>query len=263
MKTHSKNMIKTDLSVFLPRICCHGRLSFIFLSLCIVFNAANCIAATKLTLNAGTAEPFITADGGGFYGVLTKEIFARIGIEAKVIRVPSARSIINANEGIDDGVIARTAGMEEKYKNLIRIPVSVVTFKFVAYSLDKEIQVTGWDSFAPYSVGYIRGWRIYEKNLTKAKSVTIVNNAEQLFRLLMNGRADLIMFEYYRGTWWNEHLNANAHIIGSPVAENEMFIYMHNKHKDLVPKITQALESMKKDGTYQRIKDETLPEYVK
>jgi polar amino acid transport system substrate-binding protein len=263
MKTNSKKILKTDLSVFLLRFCRRCRLTFIWLTLCVLFGLTNLFAGTEITLNAGTAEPFITADGGGFYGVLTREIFARIGIDAKVIRLPSARSIINANEGIDDGVIGRTAGMEEKYKNLIRIPVSVVTFKFVAYSLDSQIQVAGWDSFAPYSVGYIRGWRIYEKNLTKAKSVTIVNNAEQLFRLLMNRRADLIMFEYYRGTWWNKHLNANAHIIGSPVAENEMFIYMHNKHKDLVAKITQALEAMKQDGTYQRIKDETLPEYVK
>jgi polar amino acid transport system substrate-binding protein len=255
--------VKSDPTESLNQIYRHCRLIFLWFLIYMLLSTTNCFAATTITLNAGTAEPFITADGGGFYGVLTKELFARIGIDAKVIRLPSARSIINANDGIDDGVVGRTAGMEEKYKNLIRIPISVVTFKFVAYSLDKQIQVTGWDSFAPYSVGYIRGWRIYEKHLTKAKSFTIVNNAEQLFRLLMNRRADLILFELYRGIWWNEHLNANAHIIGSPVAEKEMFIYMHKKHKDLVPKITQVLEAMKQDGTYQKIKHETLPEYVK
>lgn len=218
---------------------------------------------TKLTLNAGTAEPFISADGKGFYGELTEEIFRRIGIQAKVIRLPSARSILNANEGIDDGVIGRIAGMDEKYKNLIMIPEPVVTFKFVAYSLNTKISVENWDSFKPYSVGYIRGWRIYEKNLPKTKSLTIANNAEQLFRLLMNGRAELILFEYYRGTWWNAHLNANAHIIGSPVAEKNMFMYMHKKNRSLVPKITEAFKAMKQDGTYQKIKDRTLPAYIK
>ena len=79
----------------------------------------------------------------------------------------------------------------------------------------------------------------------------------------MNGRTELIMFEYYRGTWWNKHLNANAHLIGSPVAEKDMFIYMNNKHKNLVPKITETFETMKQDGTYQRIKDETLSHYLK
>ena len=235
----------------------------IWLCLYMLFGLSSAVANPTITLNAGTAEPFITAEGSGFYGVLTKELFSRIGIDAKVIRLPSGRSIINANKGIDDGVIARTAGMEEKYKNLIRIPVPVVKFKFVAYSLDKKISITGWDSFAPYSVGYIRGWRIYEKNLPKTKSLTTVNNAEQLFKLLMNGRAELIMFEYYRGTWWNAHLNANAHIIGSPVAEKDMFIYMNNKHKALVPKITEAFKAMKEDGTYQKIKDQTLTPHLK
>lgn len=232
------------------------------LSLSFLFSAACSYAESSITINAGTAEPFVTADGGGFYGALTHEAFSRIGINAKVIRLPSARSILNANEGIDDGVIARTKGMEEKYTNLIRIPVPIVTFRFVAYSLDKKISVNGWDSFAPYSVGYIRGWVIYEKNLTKAKTVTTVNNAEQLFKLLMNGRTDLIMFEYYRGSWWNKHLNANAHIIGSPVAEKDMFMYLHNKHENLVPAITKALETMKQDGTFQKIKDDTLTPYL-
>ena len=217
----------------------------------------------KLTINAGTAEPFINADGSGFYGELVDEIFKRIGIKAKVIRLPSGRSIVNANEGIDDGVIARTKGMDKQYKNIIRIPIPVVKFRFVAYSLDTKINITNWDSFAPYSVGYIRGWRIYEVNVKKSKGITVVNNAEQLFRLLMNGRTDLILFEYYRGTWWNEHLNANAHLIGSPVAEKDMFMYMNKKHEKLVPKITEALKEVKKDGTYQKIADRTLPAYMK
>lgn len=231
--------------------------------LCITFSMSNLFANPSITLNAGTTEPFITAEGGGFYGELVREMFARIGMDAKVIRLPSARSIINANQGIDDGVIARTKGFEEKYKNLIMVPGSIVTFRFVAYSRDKKIPVTGWDSFAPYSVGYIRGWRIYEKNLINAKKLMIVNNAEQLFKLLINGRSDLVMFEYYRGTWWNKHLNANAHLIGSPVAEKEMFMYMHNKHAALVPKLARALEAMKQDGSYQKIRDDTLPAYVK
>ena len=79
----------------------------------------------------------------------------------------------------------------------------------------------------------------------------------------MNGRAELIMFEYYRGTWWNQHLNANAHIIGSPVAEKDMFMYVHKKHKALVPKITESFKSMVEDGTFQKIKDRTLPTYIK
>jgi len=263
MIANTSNTSIKNLTVYFYR---SHRFSWICLLSCLLYfscGVAYSSAETKITMNAGTAEPFITADGHGFYGELIRELFARIGMDAKVLRLPSARSIINANEGIDDGVVGRTSGMEEKYKNLIMIPVPVLRFKFVAYSLDKKISIIGWNSLAPYSVGYIRGWYIYEKNLPKTKSLTIVNNAEQLFRLLMNRRAELILFEYYRGGWWNQHLNANAHIIGSPVAETDMFIYMHKKHEQLVPRLTAAFKAMKEDGTYQKIKDETLDKSIK
>jgi len=35
------------------------------------------------------------------------------------------------------------------------------------------------------------------------------------------------------------------------LAVKEMFIYLHKKHKSIVPKLSKALESMKKDGSYQ------------
>jgi len=234
-----------------------------FVFLCIFFVSPTALANQKLTLNSGTAEPFVTPNGGGFYGVLTREIFSRLNIDATVVPLPSGRSLINANRGIDDGVIARTKGVNKIFTNLIRVPSGIVTFKFVAYSLDKKITVTGWDSFKPYSVGIIRGWRIYEKNVQDVKQLISVTGPVQLFKLLLNGRSDLILFEYHRGSWWNHQLSAQAHLIGSPIAEKIMYIFMHKKHTALVPKITVALESMKKDGTFQRLKDKYLSIYQK
>lgn len=231
--------------------------------LCVFSNSTNALSETKLTLNTGTAEPFVTAEGGGFYGALVKEIFSRINIDANVIPLKSARAILNVNRGIDDGAIARTKGMEKKYKNLIRVPGAVVKFKFVAYSLNKNINISDWESLKPYSVGIIRGWKIYEKKVIGTKKLTKVTDAEHLFKLLLNGRSDLILFEYHRGSWWNKHLNAKAHLIGSPIVEKDMFIYMHKKHATLVPKIAQALIELKKDGSYQEIKNKYLTTYSK
>ena len=244
-----------------PSINYTYRVYSLYVLIYVLFGMPTAFADTKLRLNSGTLEPFVTADGGGFYGKLVQELFSRIYIDAKVIPLASARSILNVNEGIDDGVIARTKGIEKKYTNLIRVPGAIVKFKFVAYSLDKKIEVTDWDSFKDYSVGIVRGWKIYENNVTNAKRITKVTGAEQLFNLLLNGRSDLILYEYQRGTWWNNHLDAKAHLIGSPIAEKDMFIYMHKKHAELVPKIAKALADMKADGSYQRIKDETLSQY--
>ena len=237
-------------------------------SLCALFylllSASNTFAEKTLTLNTGTAEPFlVTTDGGGFYSALVKKLFARIDIDTKVISLKAARAILNVNRGIDDGAIARTKGMEKKYTNLIRVPGSVVKFKFVAYSLNKKINVTDWNSLKPYSVGIIRGWNIYENNVVGTKKLTKVTDAEQLFNLLLNGRSDLILFEHHRGSWWEKHSNVKFQLLESPIVEKEMFIYMHKKHAALVPKIAKALVELKKDGSYQKIKNEFLPAYSK
>lgn len=248
-----------NISSFKHNIKYYSLTAFIYFFL----SSTNALSETKLTLNTGTAEPFVTAEGGGFYGALVKELFSRINIDANVIPLKSARAILNVNRGIDDGAIARTKGLEKKYKNLIRVPGAVVKFKFVAYSLNKNINITDWESLKPYSVGIIRGWKIYEQKVLGIKELTKVTDAEQLFKLLLNGRSDLILFEYHRGSWWNKHLNAKAHLIGSPIVEKDMFIYMHKKHSALVPKIAQALAKLKKDGSYQKIKDKHLTTYSK
>ena len=58
-------------------------------------------------------------------------------------------------------------------------------------------------------------------------------------------------------------MDMKAHLIQPPLAQREMFMYLHKKHKALVNKAAQALSSMKRDGSYQRIFDQTLGIYGK
>jgi polar amino acid transport system substrate-binding protein len=43
-----------------------------------------------------------------------------------------------------------------------------------------------------------------------------------------------------------------------PLAMREMFIYLHKKHKALVPKLANVLREMKQDGRYQILVDKHL-----
>jgi len=235
-----------------------SKITLVFTVLVYFYTCPIVLAETEITINSGSGLPFISPDGTGFYNDLVTELFSRLHIKAKVLSLPSSRSMINADQGVDDGVIARIKGMEKKYKNIIRVPGKILTFNFVAYSLQKKIPITGWNSLKPYSIGIIRGWRIYEKNVKGTKKLTTVSNATQLFNLLLNKRSDLILFEKYRGRWWNNQLNAKAHIIGNPIAKKDMFLYMNKKHIRLIPKIAEMLSNLKQDGTFQKLKNNTL-----
>lgn len=40
-------------------------------------------------------------------------------------------------------------------------------------------------------------------------------------------------------------------------------LYLHNKNKDLIPKLAAAISDMKKDGTIKKITDQTLEKFRK
>ncbi len=207
----------------------------------------------KLVINSGGNEPYVSSDGSGFYTLIVNEIFKRLGIDVEFISLPNQRSLIFANDGIDDGNMARIKGLEKKYPNLIRVPEKIIDYEFVAYSLDTDISMDGWESLKPYEVAYISGWQIFETNVRDTKKRTRVRNPTQLFGLLQNKRADIILFEHWSGLYWNKRLNVGARLLRPPLATRALYMYLHKKHADLVPAVAQTLTDMKKDGTYQRI----------
>lgn len=219
--------------------------------------------ATEIHLNSGAKNPFATGDSSGFYDKLVPVLFERMGIRGSVSWLPSERALLNANSGIDDGNIARVAGIEKKYPNLIRVPEQIVDFTFMGYSHRKDIKLTDWNSVKQFRVGIIRGWKIYEKNLAGSKELLMARSPEQLFSLLKHKRVDLVMYDRWQAQYWMKKLAYSVPALDNPITSKNMFIYMHKKHAKLVPFIAATLRAMKKDGTYQRILNDTLGELQK
>jgi len=215
-------------------------------------------AGEKLVINSGNANPYITPEGGGFYAEIAAEAFRRIDIEVEVIPVVAARALINANRGIEDGIIARIAGLEKEYPNLIRVPEKIVDFGFTAFTRDLKFKVNGWDSLKPYEIGFVSGWQIFEKNITEAKLITKVKTADHLFQMLDKDRIEVGLYERWGGAWWIRELGLDLQPLEPPVSVMPLFLYLHKQHADLVPRVTQTLRDMKKDGSYQAIYDRNL-----
>ncbi|HEX8989175.1 MAG TPA: hypothetical protein VF816_14550 [Rhodocyclaceae bacterium] len=128
------------------------------------------------------------------------EAFRRIGGEARIVRIESSeRALINANNGVDDGVVPRIKGLEASYPNLVRVPEKVYENDFVAIALRFRFATPDWESLAPYQVAYMIGWKIFDQNLGGRQNVTQVKTADQLFSLLQQDRTDVILYERWRG----------------------------------------------------------------
>lgn len=179
---------------------------------------------TVFRLNSGSPESLSNDSGDGFYNLIAAEIFKRLNMKLNFIRLPSKRSLIYANKGIDDGNISRIAGIEKKWPNLVRVPESVMTWEFSAFSRGDNIKLKGWQSLKDYTVGHVRGWQIYEKKAAGAKKVLKAKDARQLFELLRTGRIELALFERFQSAYWFNKIGYSANPISPALAIKPLYI---------------------------------------
>ena len=234
---------------------------FIFILFPIV--SANCFAEPPLLLSTFTGPPLSTPEQSGMYDLVLKEAFNRIGRDIDIIQLPAERSLTNANAGITDGDFVRISGLDRIYPNLIRVPEKMTDFEFVAFSKHVDINTTGWETLIPYDVAIVRGWKILEENVVGTRSLIRTKNQDILFTLLDMDRTDIIVYSRFEGYGVIRKENmkgVKAH--EPPLAVREMFLYLNKKHQKLVPLVAAAFKEMKADGTYEKIKRETLTHFL-
>ena len=212
-------------------------------------------------LNTSTAEPYTTAEGDGFQDLIVAEIFQRLGLKGKVEHYnASARALINANEGVDDGVAMRIRDINKRFPNLVRVDEVLINNDFVAYTrgLDPLFNVKAWDGLKDRSIGYINGWVIFENNVPDQLEEHKVGTPRQLFEMLGKRRIDVALYERWQGlqTAHDTHMKVTTH--EPPLASVPMYMHVHKKHAQLADKMARVLRDMKQDGTYEEIVQRTL-----
>lgn len=181
------------------------------------------------------------------------ECFNRMGVGVEIFPMPSKRSLINANNGTEDGNFVRTEGITQRYPNLIKVPEKISENRIIAFSKNTGIKINGWKSLLPYHVTYVNGWRNCERELKNARAITVVKNEVLLFTLLEKDRAQIGIFGQSTGKAALEKLGySRITPLVPPIVISDLFLYLHKKHQNLIPDIVNTLRGMKKDGTYDR-----------
>lgn len=206
-----------------------------------------------LVLNDANSAPFTNEAGTGLVDIVAGEAFRRAGLKLSLIQLPAERALINANAGIEDGEVSRVAGIEKTYTNLIPVPEKLVDHHFVAFTRDPALKDASWANLQPLTVGYIRGYKIVEKNIPPGTRTTTANDAEQLLTMLDKGRIDVAIYRRWEGLLLAKKLGIkNIRIIEPSLAETGIYIYLNKKHADKVPLIAAALRDIKAEGLFAR-----------
>jgi len=226
----------------------------VVLALALALCGAGPARCGTIVLNTANDPPNATDDHTGICDRIMAEAFKRLGLALEIVKLPSERALINANEGLDDGNFARVEGLEKQYPNLIRVAEAITTFEFVAFTAAGTFKTTGWGSLKPYNVGIITGWKILENNISDVKSLTKVRDEKLLFGLLAAGRADVVVYDRRQGQAVLKHIGLRGMtVLEPPLAVKSMYPYLHKRHAGLVPRLERTLREMRGDGTFNRI----------
>lgn len=216
-----------------------------------------------ITMATADGVPLSTPDATGFHDQIVREACKRIGRQMETVHLPAERALVNADEGTEDGVYVRVQGLDAMYKNLRIVPEKITDYEFVAFGKNPDLQINTWDSLQEHDIGIVTGWKILENNIVRFKTLTKVKNEALLFKALSEDKVNLVVFNKLDGYGVIKELNLQGiHALKMPLATREMFLYLHKSHEDLIPQLTDALRSMKSDGSYDAIKTSALAPYL-
>lgn len=215
---------------------------------------ALCVSAqSRLVLTSGAEQPWSTPDGRGFLNLLVHDALARIGFVGEVqMFISSERALINANQGVDDGVAMRIAGLEKLYPNLVRVSEPIAVNDFVALSTVPGLTQGSWEALNSHSVGFVNGWKIFEPRMTEGPSTFKLRDADQLFRLMATGRVEIGLYERWQGVQKVYQHGLKVTTLEPPLARVPMYLYLHVRHAALVARLSETLAGMKRNGSYDR-----------
>jgi polar amino acid transport system substrate-binding protein len=182
------------------------------------------------------------------------EAYRRLGMSMEVREFPGERALQTANEGKVDGELYRKGDISDTYTHLIKIPVLVSSADFMVFTMDKNIRAHDWISLLPYRVGYKRGVKSVEVNLVKGTKAEPVSSTDQAFKKLETGRNDVVISPRITGLVLLSQLGIQGvTLLEPPLLSIQLFHYLHEKNRALVPQLTSTLQQMEKEGVIRNI----------
>jgi polar amino acid transport system substrate-binding protein len=206
----------------------------------------------QLVLATADTLPYSSEDGTGIYDRLLRRAFDRLGISISMRHLPSERGLLEANRGRLDGEFARTAQVAAEYDNLIQVPAPLSVWDFVAITRPGTSAPTTFAALRDYHVAFINGWKIFETNVARYRSLTLVESEEQLFAMLLAEHVDVVLYGRGRAEeWLTRHHSTSLVVADEPLARQPMHLLLHRRHATLVPCISAEIARLREGDSHR------------
>jgi polar amino acid transport system substrate-binding protein len=198
-------------------------------------------------------KPRTDPDGQWMYLVFS-EAFRRAGAELVFEDYPAKRATFLAERGEVDGELGRCESYGEERPAMVRVDEPITTIRWMAHTVDPAIEVHGWDDLGgTLRIDTRRGLHRAEKRLADVvapERLSRVDQVKQGLDRLLAGRSDV----YVDMEEATDPLLAEprfASVVRSPLGEEKLYAFLHERHVDFAPRLADALREVRADGLFE------------
>jgi polar amino acid transport system substrate-binding protein len=204
----------------------------------------------------GVSQP----DGNGSLDIFVAELFRRIGVEFETVYLPDKRAKETLIQGKVDGYLTGTPSFRAMAPNAIMVHEPFMTVDYVAISRDSAFRFSGWDELSKYSIAYLRGHEYFSQHVTNTDDrIVLLNDYVDLKNYFLKRTVDrggvsfVLMAREIAVATFGEDLGRSVFIVEPPLGSISRHIFVHERHRDLVPRLDRAIRNMHRDVTTDRI----------
>ncbi|MBW8191894.1 hypothetical protein K0504_12680 [Neiella marina] len=194
-----------------------------------------------------------TSHGFKFFGLVYRELFARVGYKAELVSMSGERARFEGQINLD-GQVGRVAEYQQQAVNQLKVPEVIVPIYFAAYgnlTVDRE-GISDWQSLSGFerTIAYKHGSIIPALKLSALVAddyLDPVTHISQGLKKLKAGRADLVvgLITEIEPYLQSDEFATISRI--SVLSREPIYLYLHQRHSRLIPSLVMALRNMKQE----------------
>ena len=190
-------------------------------------------------------------------GEMLRAVYAKLNIKLEFEDVPGKRALALSSAGEVDGEIQRIGTLSRDYPTLIQVTPAINYIEPTVFTTKLRFDVAGWNSIRDYNIGIVRGVGSSEAGTRDMARVTATTSLENMIQMLDADRFDVMVTDLFSGLVAVRKLNLQARIypLSPPLERIHIYHYLHERHRDLVPKVGKVIAQMEASGELAALRE--------
>ncbi|GAB4512603.1 MAG: transporter substrate-binding domain-containing protein [Roseibium sp.] len=194
---------------------------------------------------------------------ILKAAYRKLDIEVEIYYTSGKRSLVMSSSGAVDGEVSRVRAVGESFSSLHRIELPLMPLETAVFVQQGNGHRWSFDDLPRLRVGYLNGVKKMETFTREFPDVWVGHSNDELFKMLIAGHLDAVVTSMVTGRVTIELLHADGIVVMDRLVDQEyIYHYLHEKNRDLVPRITAVLERMAESGQLDAISDAAMDELL-